>query len=432
MGRHRRSDAGRATGGSSADISAAGSQGPRNSYGGAPTAPGIAPYLGSEAYDDAYARSDAYLYAPDDSGRMTGYGDGFAGPALADTAVIGMVGGPLPDEDPHRMSHVSEIGSFRIPDNPVYQFEDEAARRAAVSHRRPKKTMVTPVRTGLLGVSAAVAIGAVAVAAGVLPGGENYRLGGGSDNVQSADSPSNVETQQGGTSGTATEEESREPGSTSRGSQRSVSPTTSAPAAPAPSASAAPTEAPQQEQKENGKGQGQGQGQDKAQGQGQGQGQEKSRTTPSEKPKTPPTQKAPKTPAEPTAPVTVSAQAAAEAEVLRLVNVERENAGCSPVAANSGLGLLARSFSEDMAIRGFFDHTDPEGASPWDRADKAGIVDLGGENIARGQADAAAVMDAWMNSPGHRANILNCDFKTLGVGVHFADGGPWWTQDFGY
>jgi uncharacterized protein YkwD len=85
-----------------------------------------------------------------------------------------------------------------------------------------------------------------------------------------------------------------------------------------------------------------------------------------------------------------------------------------------------------MAARGFFDHTDPDGATPWDRAEKAGISDLGGENIARGQADAAAVMEAWMNSPGHRANILNCDFKTLGVGVHFGSGGPWWTQDFGY
>jgi uncharacterized protein YkwD len=130
--------------------------------------------------------------------------------------------------------------------------------------------------------------------------------------------------------------------------------------------------------------------------------------------------------------VTVSAETAAAAEVLRLVNEERAQVGCSAVAANSSLADLAQDFSEDMAARGFFDHTDPSGASPWDRAAKAGITDLGGENIARGQADAAAVMDAWMNSPGHKANILNCDFKTLGVGVHFGSGGPWWTQDFGY
>ncbi|GAA1371200.1 hypothetical protein GCM10009612_62030 [Streptomyces beijiangensis] len=102
------------------------------------------------------------------------------------------------------------------------------------------------------------------------------------------------------------------------------------------------------------------------------------------------------------------------------------------MTANSPLASLATSFSEDMAARNFFDHTDPDGKSPWDRADAAGVSGLGGENIARGQADAAAVMDAWMNSPGHRANILNCDYKTLGVGVHFGSGGPWWTQDFGF
>ncbi|MEU7074943.1 CAP domain-containing protein, partial [Streptomyces narbonensis] len=80
---------------------------------------------------------------------------------------------------------------------------------------------------------------------------------------------------------------------------------------------------------------------------------------------------------------------------------------------------------------GFFDHTDPDGDTPWARAEQAGVTGLAGENIARGQADAAAVMESWMNSDGHRANILNCDFTTLGVGVHFGDGGPWWTQDFG-
>jgi uncharacterized protein YkwD len=128
----------------------------------------------------------------------------------------------------------------------------------------------------------------------------------------------------------------------------------------------------------------------------------------------------------------VSREAAAEAEVLKLVNEERAKVGCSAVAANSALRELAEDFSEEMAERDFFDHTDPSGATPWDRAEKAGITDLGGENIARGQATAAAVMEAWMNSPGHRANILNCDFKTLGVGVHFGAGGPWWTQDFGY
>jgi uncharacterized protein YkwD len=121
-----------------------------------------------------------------------------------------------------------------------------------------------------------------------------------------------------------------------------------------------------------------------------------------------------------------------EAEVLSLVNDQRAKAGCAPLKDDPRLDALAGSFSDEMAARGFFDHTDPDGRTPWDRAKAAGITDLGGENIARGQADPQAVMDAWMNSPGHRANILDCDFKTLGVGVHYGPGGPWWTQDFGY
>lgn len=118
--------------------------------------------------------------------------------------------------------------------------------------------------------------------------------------------------------------------------------------------------------------------------------------------------------------------------MLTLVNKERAKVGCSPVRPDAGLADLASDFSADMAARGFFDHTDPDGDTPWDRADQAGVKGLGGENIARGQADAAAVMNSWMNSDGHRANILNCDYKTLGMGVVMGDGGPWWTQDFGF
>lgn len=114
------------------------------------------------------------------------------------------------------------------------------------------------------------------------------------------------------------------------------------------------------------------------------------------------------------------------------MNQERALAGCGPVRANPPLAALAGAFSLDMATRGFFSHHDPDGNTPWDRATKAGLSGLGGENIARGQGDAEAVMKAWMNSPEHRANILNCEFRTLGVGAHFAAGGPWWTQDFGF
>jgi uncharacterized protein YkwD len=362
MGRHRRSAAGRAatgraTGVTDTDGSYPGSQDPLDSYGGDTV--GIAPYLHPDAHADDYARSDAYLFAMD--------GDQARG---ADTAVFASDG-----------------------------FTPDGGRRSG-SGRRRKKRAVKPVRTGLLGVSAAVALGTAAVATGVVPGLDNYQLGGGSggDKVQAADTPTNSATEQGGTSGNA---DSRDGSSTSRDAGRATSPS------PSPStSSAAPTKAPEKK---------------------------KPAATPSEKPTTTPSRAATKAPVKPSAPVvTVSAETAAAAEVLKLVNEERAKVGCSAVAANSALADLAQDFSEDMAARGFFDHTDPDGASPWDRAAKAGITSLGGENIARGQADAAAVMEAWMNSPGHKANILNCDFKTLGVGVQFGSGGPWWTQDFGY
>lgn len=77
-------------------------------------------------------------------------------------------------------------------------------------------------------------------------------------------------------------------------------------------------------------------------------------------------------------------------------------------------------------------HTGPDGSTMTSRVEAAGYSWSNlGENIARGQADPDAVMNAWMNSPGHRANILNCAFKEIGIGVHKGDGGPWWTQDFG-
>jgi len=120
------------------------------------------------------------------------------------------------------------------------------------------------------------------------------------------------------------------------------------------------------------------------------------------------------------------------AAVLTLVNQERARAGCAPLTADPRLDALATAFSDDMAARGYFSHTDPDGRTPWDRAKAASIGYLGGENIARGQRTPEEVMAAWMNSPGHRANILNCHYTKLGVGVHEGTGGPWWTQDFGF
>ncbi len=121
-----------------------------------------------------------------------------------------------------------------------------------------------------------------------------------------------------------------------------------------------------------------------------------------------------------------------EAQVLALVNKERAAADCSPVTANDRLTRAADDYSDVMASSGVMSHTGPDGSTMTTRVEAAGYRwSTLGENIARGQADAASVMKSWMNSPGHRANILNCSFKELGVGVHFGDGGPWWTQNFG-
>ncbi|WUC39830.1 CAP domain-containing protein [Streptomyces sp. NBC_00557] len=323
---------------------------------------------------------------------------------------------PLDDADATTQAHAH---LFADPDGgPGGPGGDDVAPASAHSpgHRRRKKS-ARPVRTGLLGVSAAVALGTAAVATGVVPGLQNYKLGGGTqttggDRVQAANAPGNTAAEQGGSSGSADSPGGAAgagPASTAPGSpSRSASSSASASPSPSASTSASPTPAPSKTAS-----------------------RKPATATPAGKTRTTPSRKASKSPAA-GAPGTASAASAAEAQVLKLVNEERAKVGCSPLTASSSLSRLAESFSDDMAARGFFDHTDPDGKSPWDRAAAAGIANLGGENIARGQSDAAAVMQAWMNSPGHRANILNCDFKTLGVGVHFGPGGPWWTQDFGY
>ncbi|MER5728220.1 sigma-70 family RNA polymerase sigma factor [Streptomyces sp. NPDC002138] len=120
------------------------------------------------------------------------------------------------------------------------------------------------------------------------------------------------------------------------------------------------------------------------------------------------------------------------AQVIALVNNERSAAGCGPLKDNSQLRAAAQNHSDDMADRNFFAHTNPDGADPGQRITAAGYSwSTYGENIAMGQQTPASVMDSWMKSPGHRANILNCSFKEIGVGVRQGAGGPWWTQDFG-
>nr|WP_235978386.1 CAP domain-containing protein [Streptomyces lycii] len=263
-----------------------------------------------------------------------------------------------------------------------------------------------PVRTGLLGASAAMAVGAAAMASGLLPG-DGYPIGGGDSSggrVQ-ADDLAVPETRD--ESSEAPEDRGTAPAELGGGRDRHPSDHASGRAHDTSSGTPAP--------RRSGAGSG---GRD-------GDGGE---ARPSRVPDGAPEEKS--TP--PSGPAASDPEAAAESEVVALVNEERRKAGCSPVTADSELADLAQSFSEDMAGREFFSHTDPDGTTPWDRAEEHGISDLGGENIARGQSGPESVMEAWMASPGHRANILNCDYKTLGVGAHFADGGPWWTQDFGY
>ncbi|WP_331741153.1 CAP domain-containing protein [Kitasatospora sp. NBC_00039] len=133
------------------------------------------------------------------------------------------------------------------------------------------------------------------------------------------------------------------------------------------------------------------------------------------------------------APATPASGTAAQyaQQVVDLVNAQRAEHGCGPLTAETRLATAAQGHSEDMAARNYFDHASPEGYHADHRIEATGYRwSSWGENIARGQKDPAAVMDAWMNSPGHRANILNCSFKEIGVGVKTGSGGPWWTQVF--
>lgn len=121
-----------------------------------------------------------------------------------------------------------------------------------------------------------------------------------------------------------------------------------------------------------------------------------------------------------------------ELQVLDLVNKYRTEAGLKPLVWDDDLAEVARMHSEDMASRNFFDHENPDGESPFDRMRKHGINYMAAaENIAAGQTTPESVMNSWMNSPGHYANIMNGNLGKLGVGI--ARGGSYriyWTQCF--
>ncbi|GAA0232538.1 hypothetical protein GCM10010492_34120 [Saccharothrix mutabilis subsp. mutabilis] len=123
----------------------------------------------------------------------------------------------------------------------------------------------------------------------------------------------------------------------------------------------------------------------------------------------------------------------AEAKVFNLTNAERVANGCPALGIDERLDKAARGHSADMAAQNYFSHTSKDGRTFADRIKAAGYPSPGAENIAAGQRTPEAVVKGWMESPGHRANILNCKLKTLGVGM--ARGGAYgiyWTQNFGW
>jgi len=125
-----------------------------------------------------------------------------------------------------------------------------------------------------------------------------------------------------------------------------------------------------------------------------------------------------------------SPDAAKAAEVVELVNQFREGAGCDPLKVDSRLTDAAQKHSTDMAQNNYFSHTSQDGRTFDQRIRAAGYPSPSAENIAKGQTSAQQVMQSWMQSDGHRRNILNCRYSAIGVAV---DKQGWlWTQDFGF
>jgi uncharacterized protein YkwD len=129
-------------------------------------------------------------------------------------------------------------------------------------------------------------------------------------------------------------------------------------------------------------------------------------------------------------------ESAPEADVVRLVNTQRVSSGCRPLAVNATLVMVARAHSLEMStVQDGVKHNSLDGSTPFQRMRAAGYsYAMAAENVAGGQPSAAAVVDAWMDSPGHRSNILNCKLTEIGVGMFYRAGsqyGTYWTQEFG-
>ena len=147
-------------------------------------------------------------------------------------------------------------------------------------------------------------------------------------------------------------------------------------------------------------------------------------------PDVPTTPDVPATPDEPSNPGSGTTQSDFASEVLRLVNVERTKAGLSPVSeGSSALVSAANKRAEEVAK--VFSHTRPDGSSCFTVLGEYGVsYRSAGENIASGQTTPAEVVNAWMNSEGHRANILGANFTSLGVGVYKNGSSYTWVQLF--
>ena len=118
-----------------------------------------------------------------------------------------------------------------------------------------------------------------------------------------------------------------------------------------------------------------------------------------------------------------------EQEVIKLVNAERAKAGLPALKYDWELARVAKHKSQDMKDKGYFSHTSPTYGSPFTMMKNYGInYKSAGENIAKGQSTAQQVVNAWMNSSGHRANILSKDYTHIGVG--YVKSGHYWTQMF--
>ncbi|MEC5424846.1 SafA/ExsA family spore coat assembly protein [Virgibacillus sp. C22-A2] len=127
--------------------------------------------------------------------------------------------------------------------------------------------------------------------------------------------------------------------------------------------------------------------------------------------------------------VEVNAQYNQEQEVVKLVNAERAKAGLPALKHDWELARVAKYKSQDMLDKKYFSHTSPTYGSPFDMMKNFGIsYKSAGENIAKGQTSAQKVVNAWMNSSGHRANIMSKDFTHIGVG--YVESGHHWTQMF--